>query len=181
MDEMEKIEKVQKLCDKTGATAEAARNALEQCQWDMFEAFLKLDQMKNAGEQKQNTQEEPFQRGTQQEGAYTEYNTAGTTDYQQSQYQNDQSINFGETLGKCVKWIGNLIQSGMKNYLDVERDGKSSVCIPITIFVLAFLFFHVFVIGILIVGLFCGFRYSFSGPAFTKGADYEDKNSSGGR
>ncbi|MDD3240502.1 MAG: hypothetical protein PHW47_10580 [Lachnospira sp.] len=188
MDEMEKIEKVQKLCEKTGANAEAARNALEECQWDMFEAFLKLDKEKStqtAGSQNMNGGQQYGQQTAQgQTTGYTEYTTAGTTDYQQgqNQYQNTKSSSFGESVGKCIKWFGNLIQRGMENFLDVERDGKTTIHIPITIFVLLFIFFNVFVLALMVIGLFCGFRYAFTGPDFnstSKRSDYTEGNSYG--
>lgn len=189
MEEMEKIEKVQKLCEKTGATAEVANAALEACKWDMFEAFLMLDKERNSGTS-QNGNVYASQAGQQgQNNGYAQYSTAGTTDYGQSQtqYQNPKSSNFGESVGKCVKWFGDLIQRGMDNFLDIEREGRNNIRIPVTIAVLLFVFFNVFALALMIVGLFCGFRYSFSGPDFsrksdyTEGADYGDKDSNRGR
>ncbi|MDO5402505.1 MAG: hypothetical protein Q4F11_03620 [Eubacteriales bacterium] len=179
MEEMEKIEKVQKLCEKTGASAVMARAALEECQWDMFEAFLKLDGQKTTYNNGSNYTSVSGGMG------FTEYNTAGSTDYNQgqTQYKNPQSASFGETVGKCVKWFGKLIQRGMDDFLDIERDGSSEIHVPITILVILFIPFNVFIIALLIIGLFCGYRYSFSGPDFdgksdyTEGADYGDKNS----
>jgi hypothetical protein len=148
MEENEKQEKIQKLMEKTGATENDARMALEAADWDMFDAFCNLEKQGKATDAGKNFSTENTYQANQ-----NDYN-----------YQNRKSMSFGEALGKGFHWCVNMIKKGMDNDFVIEKMNMNPIRIPITITVLLALILNGFALVLLIVGLFFGFRYSFRGP-----------------
>ena len=46
---MDKLEKVEKLREKTGVSYEEAKNALEACDYDLLDAIIYLEKLDNSG------------------------------------------------------------------------------------------------------------------------------------
>lgn len=145
---MEHLEMVEKLKNKTGVTYEEAKGALEACQWDMLDAIVYLEKL-----------------GKIKEPVTASY----STQYEQSeQFEKAASVHskssaFSDTLNRFFKWCGEIIKKGNENFFNIERNSERFVTMPITIFVIILFFAFWVVVPLLIVGLFFGFKYSFSG------------------
>ena len=147
---MEQLEKVEKLREKTGVTYEEAKAALEVSNWDMLDAIVYLENqgkikgpnMSSYSTRAQNSQE--FQQASQN-------------------YDNCGGKTFGEMMDKFFCWCGKVIKKGCESYFEVTRDRKNILNMPVIVLVLLVICFFWVTIPLLIIGMFCGFRYSFHG------------------
>ena len=143
---MEQFELVEKLVLKTGVTYEDAKLALEACNWDMLDAVVyleKLGKVKNgAAYYKTNTNEKK----------------TTFTDQEKS-----KGVNFGEVCGKIVNFVGNLVDLGNRNYVDISHKGKHVITLSMTVMMIFLLLGFWAIIPLMIVGLFFGFKYHFRG------------------
>lgn len=150
MNEQEKFEKAQKLSQKSGATFEDAKEALENCSWDMLDAMVYLEKAGKAGNSKSTSE-------------YSSNEEKIHFDESKNTYESGTSKSFGETIGMAMNWFGRAIKKGMENFFVIRKEGNEPFSIPVTIFVILLVVFNGFAFFLLIVGLFCGMRYSFEG------------------
>lgn len=134
---------IKKLKNKMNITYEEANEALEKNGWNILDAIVYLEKQ---GEIKKSDV-----------SSYTtkEDNNKGT------EYQKEEEPDFGENL---YNTIGDTIEKGNKNVLEVIKLGKKKINIPITILILLVLSAFWAIIPLSIVGLFFDFKYSFKGP-----------------
>lgn len=144
---MDRIEIVEKLREKADVTYEEAKAALEQSDWDMLDAMVLLE--KN-GKVKQET------------GSYST-KSKGNKNREYYDMPKD-TTGIGDICRKLFKWLGKLIQKGNRNTINADRYGERIISVPVTAFALVVLVGFWGIIPIMVVGLFFGFSYSFSGP-----------------
>ena len=148
---MEQLEKVEKLREKTGVTYEEAKKALEENQWDLLDAIVALE---NQGKIK----------GPQMSAYSTDRDQFGDFEKAAQDYEESSSrMTFGQAADKFLKWVGGMIKKGSENFFEVKKDGKDILSIPVLVLVIVFLVAFWLVSILLVVGLFCGFQYSFRG------------------
>ena len=70
------------------------------------------------------------------------------------------------------KFLGKFIRKGNENFFEVRKENEKPIRISLTISLLLLIFLSVPCIILLIVGLFCGYKYSISGPSM----NYEGVN-----
>ena len=154
------LELVEKLVEKTGVSYSEAKAMLEQTDWDILEAIIRLE----ATGRVQNAKA----------AQYSTNNDAGTT--QQGQYQQEnqgkQKCNAGDNFKKSAKsfgeWLKDVFDKGNHNSLQVHRRNEKIVDLPVTAFVILLIFCFWVILPIMVVGLFLGCRYSFSGNELGK-------------
>ena len=153
----ELLEKVEKIREKTGVSYEEAKAALEACGEDVLDALVYLE---NQGKIKKpdvsvyTTETEPSE----------EVKEAAR------QYEKASSETFGDQVKKFMNWLGSLIKKGCENFFIVSKKGEEIITMPVIVIVLLLLFAFWVVLPLMVVGLFFGFRYSFSG-SITKSVD----------
>ena len=146
----ELLEKVEKIREKTGVSYEEAKAALEACGEDVLDALVYLE---NQGKIKKpdvsvyTTEAEPSE----------EVKEAAR------QYEKASSETFGDQVKKFVNWIGSLIKKGCENFFIVSKKDEEIITMPVIVIVLLLLFAFWVVLPLMVVGLFFGFRYRFSG------------------
>lgn len=146
---MTNIEKVEKLREKANVNYAEAKDALERSDWDILDAMILLEK-----EGKTPTEQQIIEVSyTTKEEEPTRENTAS-----------GNRPGFGELLGRFFRWLSGIIKLGNANEFVVDRYDETLLGIPVTVFVLLTVFCFWAVIPLLIVGLFFGFRYSFTGP-----------------
>ena len=154
---MELLEKVEKIREKTGVSYEEAKAALEACGEDVLDALVYLE---NQGKIKKpdvsvyTTEAEPSE----------EVKEAAR------QYEKASSETFGDQVKKFMNWIGSLIKKGCENFFIVSKKDEEIITMPVIVIVLLLLFAFWVVLPLMVVGLFFGFRYRFSG-SITKSVD----------
>lgn len=148
---MTNLEMVEKLREKANVSYEEAKDALEKSNWDILDAIVLLEREGRVNEENADysTKAEPIAEVPVEEGAHE---------------------SFGELLNRFFRWVGKLVKIGNANELVVEKNEECLLTLPVTVFVLLLIFGFWVVLPLLVVGLFFGFRYSFSGPNLGKKA-----------
>ena len=150
--DMEREEKITKLCEKVMVTREEADAALAANNDDILDAVLYLESLGRIR--------------TPRTATYVEDMTEET--FAEEPVKQHKSESFGEAVGRFCAWIVKLVKAGCENYLDIDKDGETKARIPLIVPALLLLPCFWLEAILLIVGLCFGCQYSFSGPAFKK-------------
>lgn len=149
---MERDEMIKKLMEKAHVTYEEAQEVLERCNWDLLDSIIYLER---SGKVENNDTTTIIE--VKEEDQKKDNNTK----------KNHESYGgIGEVIGRIFKGLGKIIAKGNKNYFEIKKDNEKPIRISLTISILFLIFLSVPTIVLLIVGLFCGYKYSISGPDF---------------
>lgn len=147
---MEKFEKVERLVEKTGASYEDAKKALEEANDDMLDAMIILEKQGKIAGPGQNT-----------------YSTAGAA---ASQYKDVPAVVNQENKGEGKSFFKDLkaaIKRGIRyttdNYVKVERRGDTIIKLPLWISIIILLAAWHLLFVVFIISLFCECKYSIEG------------------
>lgn len=146
---MDHFEMVEKLAQKTGATYEEAKLALEKCDWDMLDALVMLE---NNGTVKPSP-DSAAQYSTQPQPQPIPAGNSGS-----------HKAEFVSGMQKLWNFLCRLLQKGNANAFTIFRGGEELVTMPVTVLVLLMILVWPLSMILLVVGLFTGMRYKFSGP-----------------
>ena len=138
---MTQYEMTEKLSEKMGVSMEEAKAALEASDWDMLDAALLLEQEHGAKQETYSTEQAP-----------------------RPEEKIEEEANWKTVLRKIGDGIVKLIACGNRNRLEVRRKDRLVVELPVTAVVVLILMAFWVCLPLLVIGLFTGFRYSFSGP-----------------
>lgn len=141
-----RFERTMELSAKAGVSIEDARAALNANDYDMLNAMIYLEHLGK-------TTSEQLLRGT----------NPGRTHKVNCEAKKAQVKSF---MGKLFDRIKELVKKGNENYLNLSKNGKDIINIPLTIVVIAFIISFWFCLPLAIVLLFFGIRYSFVGKDF---------------
>lgn len=147
------IEQVEKLKKYTGVTYATAKEALEQTDGDILEAVILLEK-----QQKIQPQSEKIVETRSEEKSMSFEGNGKKT--------KDSEVN--ETFREIGRFLKDLLHKGNTNRFDVIKDKKVVMMIPMTLFVLLILFAFWFMLPLLVIGLFFGYGYRFSGADLDK-------------
>ncbi len=128
---MDRFEMAETLRKKAGVTYAEARRALEENEWDMLRAMVALEA---AGKVKGSAGQA----------------TAGT---------GEKGAENGAR--RFVRWLGDLIHKGNRNYFRVSKDGRQAFDVPVTVAALLLLLLHGLFLLAVLVGLLAGYRAKF--------------------
>ena len=140
---MTHYEMAEKLSEKLGVSLEKATQALEACDWELLDAALMLEKEVGAADQK----------------AWSS----------RKKVEEDEDDRKGAKAGHrgAIKGLGDLVRSifnlGNRNHFEVRRDDELVLELPVTVLVLLLILAFWVCIPLLVIGLFVGYRYSFSG------------------
>ena len=150
---MDKLEKVEKLREKTGVSYEDAKNALEACDYDLLDAIIYLEKLDKV----KAPEVESFTTGEEQKTS-TEFEQAQQT------YTNDfNKVTGRQMMDKFFKWCGKVLKKSVDSTFIVERRGQTMINVPVLVLVIALILAFWVVLPLLVVGLFCECRYHFEG------------------
>lgn len=148
---MEQYEKVERLSQRTGATFEEAKHALEACNWDMLDAAILLEkQNKNGAKQKVFSTDYEAQPGYKNVAASQEPRT-----------NSKREMRYETSFGDKVK---DLFRKSHVNHLVIKHNDKVIVSLPIWAAILITAGLFKLVVILLVVSLICGCKLSFEGP-----------------
>ena len=155
------LEQVEKLRQYGNISYDEAKNALEEANGDMLEAIIILE--------KQDIIQEP-KNGGYHSSKNEQQNEKDN--YQKENFKKDaredNESSFSELMGRFFRWAGEIIKRGNMNHFEVVKGENVIITIPSTILVLLLLFMFWITVPLLVVGLFCGYRYMFIGPDLGK-------------
>lgn len=174
---MEKMEKVELVREKSGASYEDAKRALEENGYEVLDAIIALEReaAEKATAQPNPTAEEVLDIAEYEEPTMNENSNETKTS------------KAAEGWKKFCKKASELVQKGAKTDFIAERDGERIFTLPVLVMIIGLLFWGA-TLWLLIIGLFFGLRYRIEGAekftvdvnaAMDKAADVADdiKNS----
>lgn len=147
------IEQVEKLKKYTGVSYAQAKEALEQTDGDILEAVILLEKQQKIQPQGEKT--------------VVETKAEEKKDFERSEKKSKDSEP-NETFRDLGRFLKDLLHKGNTNRFDVIKDKKVVMMIPMTLFVLLILFAFWFMLPLLVIGLFFGYGYRFSGADLEK-------------
>lgn len=160
---MNNLEKVEKLRERANVTYEEAKKALEECDWDMLDALVKLESQGKVKEQtakySSSAQKETQEQVPTQALVPLSQNASG------DQEKTQKTNSFFTRLGRAVKY---LVTKGCENSLIVKHHGQQVMELPVIAFIILVLCFFWVVVPLMLVGLFFDFSYNFSGAELGK-------------
>jgi hypothetical protein len=148
------IEQVEKLKKYTGVSYAQAKEALEQTDGDILEAVILLEKQQKIQPQGEKTVIE------------TKFEEKKNDSDKSEKKSKDSELN--ETFRDLGRFLKDLLHKGNTNRFDVIKDKKVVMMIPMTLFVLLILFAFWFMLPLLVIGLFFGYGYRFSGADLEK-------------
>ena len=149
---MEKLEKVEKLREKTGVTYEDAKAALVACDYDLLDAIVYLEKLGKI-KSPENT-------------SYTTTLQAPSKELERAQASYEDSCKkstIGDGVDRFISWAGDLLKKSCKSTFHVEHEGKQVVAVPLLVFILLLIFAFWITLPLMIVGLFFDYKYHFEG------------------
>lgn len=142
---MTHYEMAEKLSDKAGVTLEEAKLALEACDWDLLDAALLLEKENGAAQRTEySTKQEPRRPAPDE----------------------DKGGHWKVTLANVGRLFRKAVNCGNRNCFEISRKGETVLELPVTVMVILLIVAFWVCVPLLVIGLFTGFRYSFSGPEF---------------
>ena len=149
---MKKLEKVEKLREKTGVTYEDAKAALVACDYDLLDAIVYLEKLGKI-KSPENT-------------SYTTTLQAPSKEFERAQASYEDSCKkstIGDGVDRFISWAGDLLKKSCKSTFHVEHEGKQVVAVPLLVFILLLIFAFWITLPLMIVGLFFDYKYHFEG------------------
>ncbi len=157
VNDMKNLEKVEKLRKKANISYEEAKAVLEECEWDLLDAIVKLE---SEGKINSDTAEFSTEGNAAEDEIKSPMQIAESyQNYQQKQQKNNRG--FFSTLKAGIKY---LIRKSCDNKFEVSRHGKTVISVPVLVLIILLLASFWTLLIIMLIGLFFGFVYSFAGP-----------------
>ena len=153
------LEQVEKLKERANVSYEDAKEALEATGGDLLDAVIFLE--------KQGKVHAPQTRAyNTQTGAYQDGRRPDAQGRQWDGANGDQrqGPTFSDYMRAFWHQFCALVRKTNANQFEVIKDGRCIVSMPVTLLILALLFFFWVSIPLLIIGLFFDCRYRFCGP-----------------
>ncbi|MBR2836397.1 MAG: DUF4342 domain-containing protein [Coriobacteriales bacterium] len=169
---MDKFEKAEKICEKTGVSFEDARAALEACDYDMLDAIVWLEQRgKTMPQTASYTTADAWQPTSADEMSRAQ------SDYERATSRPQVS----QALGRIWEVLKRLARKGIDTTFVVTRHGNQVMRMPVLVLVVLLIFAFWFVLPALAIGLFCDLKYRFEGinPVTVDINDLVDKAADG--
>lgn len=152
---MDIFEKVEKLREQTGVSFEEAKKALEANNYDLLEACLALE--------KEGKIAKP-QEGYYSTGASQDMRNAQNFEMAQRQYQKScDNSSFKESMRNFADFFRKVFKKSLEINFNIIKGGKTIVAIPLLFLLMLVLGFFWVTVPLIIIGLFCGITYNFSG------------------
>lgn len=150
---MEKLEKVEKIREKTGVSYDDAKNALEACDYDVLDAIIYLEKLGKIAEPKTASY-----TTTPEQTASDEFVKAQQT------YQEDcKKQSFGQVVDKFLHWCGKILKKSLNTKFVVLHHDEQAAEIPVLALVLLLIFAFWVTLPLMVIGLFFDFKYHFHG------------------
>ena len=155
---MERNEMIEVLMGKANVSREEAREVLEICNWDLLDSVIYLERRGKVENNETTT--------------IIEVKAEEQEKKEENKKHEEKFGGIGEVIGRMFKFLGKFIRKGNENFFEVRKESEKPIRISLTISLLLLIFLSVPSIVLLIVGLFCGYNYSISGPSM----NYEGVN-----
>ena len=148
--EMDKLEKAEKLSEKANVSLEEAKEALEKNEWDLLDAMVYLEKNGKAEGPQKSTQSTQYEEQDKYEpvGLHT------------GQEKEDAGERFVSSFKRMIR---TFYRKTVDNSLVMKRNGEDVFDIPVLWAVIILIIFTKWVVLAAAVSLFFGCRYSIKG------------------
>ena len=147
MDNMQMVEKLREYAD---VTYEEAKATLDEANGDLLEAVILLERQGKTKKPEQST----YTTKAEEQPQYQDVRE------RIEQQEKKASDGFGRKTGRAVKKMVNILR---RNFFQVTRSDNLLFQMPAWVFALILLFFWETVIPVMLISLFFGVRFSFTG------------------
>jgi len=156
------IEQVEELRKRVHVSYEDAKAALEEANGDILEAIIILE--------RENKIAPPEGGGFYSTKNHQDHVNSNDINEESNKdkYYNNSRVSFSDLLKKFFNLCKKILEKGNKNNFEVLKNGNVEMTIPVTILAILVLFFFWITVPIIVLGLFLGYRYAFSGPDLGK-------------
>lgn len=161
---MERNEMVEVIMEKAQISREEAEAALDRNNGDMLEAILDLERQGKI--KRENSRIIEYRE--------TEENSSNEGNKSSSE---EKCGGFGEIVGRLFRFVGKIIKKGNSHYFEIKKENEKPIRISLTISALLLIFLFVPTMILLVLGLFCGYKYSVSGNCKTVNDAFEKVSS----
>ena len=151
---MTEFEKVEKLREKADVSYAEAKEALDLASGDLLDAMIYLEKQGKA----KAPQGGGFFSGAGASGGGSRSPHGG------GKGKNKGTGGFSDIMSKFGTACAGLLRKGTVNYLDATKDGRAIFSCPVLVLAALLLFFFWITLPLIVVSLFFGIRYRFSGP-----------------
>ena len=160
------IDLVEKLVEKTGVTYTEAKAVLEKTDWDILEALIALE-----AEGRINKSDTSGYSTRDSSGEYRE-DSEKRERKEHRERKERKTTQTGENFKSTGKSFGetirDLFDKGNSNSIEMYRNDVRQFGMPVNVFILLLILGFWIIVPLMIVGLFCGCRYAFSGKELGK-------------
>ena len=147
---MNSMEMIEKLREYANVTYEEAKAALDEANGDLLEAVILLERQGKTKKPEQST----YTTKAEEQPQYQDVRE------RIEQQEKKASDGFGRKTGRAVKKMVNILK---RNFFQVTRNDNLLFQMPAWVFALILLFFWETVIPVMLISLFFGVRFSFTG------------------
>lgn len=151
------LEEVERLREKSGASYEACRDALERTDGDMLEALIYLERIGHSSTGRQGGSFNTKPKGSAVEDAKRAFTEPPPGGKRREPEWKDWAKDIWDTGV-------NLLRHSTANQLEVWRKGKLMTSVPVLILILLVILAFWITVPLILLGLFLGCRYRFVGP-----------------
>jgi hypothetical protein len=152
---MENFEKVEKLREKTGVSYEDAKKVLEEKNYDMLDAIIELERQGKVAEPKE---------GTYTAGASQDMENVKKFEIAQKQYEQDcKKSHIKDGFRNLADFIRTLFRKSLEIDFCINKDNKKVASFPLLVLILLLAGFFWITVPAIIIGLFLGITYNFTG------------------
>jgi hypothetical protein len=176
------IEQVEKIRERANVSYEDAKAALEATEGDMLEAMIFLEKQGKILGPRMNSYNTDTGASMDEEDHHERHGRKDYRDGRRRRRHNDdydydyEYYDRHERRGPTIRqqmhyfWLKlcALIRKTNANQFEVSKDGRSLLCMPVTLLLVSLICFFWVTLPLLIIALFFGYRYSFIGPDFGK-------------
>jgi len=150
---MTTLEQVEKLCTMANISYEEAKTALDAANGDLLEAIIYLE--------KQGKVSAPTGGGYYSSEKIVDHCSGASKENSWDTHHHHNGKTFFKSIWKfCLK----MIRKGNSNSFEVLKNEEIKASIPVTVLAALLIFAFWVTIPLVIIGLFFGLRYRFSGP-----------------
>lgn len=162
------LELVERLVEKTGISYTEAKAALEKADWDILDALINLEaEGRVSGASSYSTRAESAPKAEEERREQK-------TEYEKGFYEkgfkekSERAEEYKKNTVSVFEWLRSVFDKGNTNNIELYRNGSRIIGMPITVFVILCLLSFGTVLVVMLVSLFFGIRYRFSGPDLGK-------------
>lgn len=151
---MDKLEKVEKIREKTGVSYADALEALDICKGDILDAIVYLERSGKID----NGKTARFS-SADSENKGSERLANATAEYDRS----TENTTVGDGVDSFFEWCKKIFRKSIDTKFTVNKRDKEVIQVPVLVLVIALIFGFWVVVPLMVIGLFFDFRYHFDG------------------